>query len=612
MKGATLRTRVVLLLLFLSLVPPAIVAWVAQTRVRHQLRLADEMRFAAAFREFDAALEREGLDLLDSLATAADLVARDPALRPQPAAVAPGREAASAPGRDAAGPVAEARAAGLMQEAGLDCLAAIDRSGRILWSGHHPASAGTSSAGGGLPAGRPLLVEDTIRPGVGRVPTLQSRRPVRAAGAEFDLLGGRLIDSSFLSRLSPGGTVRAALIDGEGAVVAASRPDDPLPAPPRGGEGILDARGVPHRYRTRALAGPDGMAIGALVAAVSLGPTLEAEAAIRRAVILVVVAGILLSALVGVLLGRGVTRPLRRLEEMSGRLASERYDDLEAVDAPGEIGDLARAFGRMAAALKESRIRLRQTERLAAAEEVARRVAHEIKNPLAPIALMLEAMVRTRRLRPDQFDATFEDGVRTIQEEVRRMRGVLEDFSRFGRLPASHPRPADLNGLVRRVLALHAENSAGARIETDLDDRLPLLSIDPDRMAEVLNNLVVNSIQALGATGGAVQVTTRCEEGAAVLAVRDSGPGLPEEVRRRLFEPYVSSRAGGTGLGLAIARRIVLDHGGAIEAAGPEVGGAEIRIRLPLPAPGGAAAPDGAAIPDGERATSGKTTWRTS
>jgi len=168
------------------------------------------------------------------------------------------------------------------------------------------------------------------------------------------------------------------------------------------------------------------------------------------------------------------------------------------------------------------------------------------------------------------------------------MRGILEDFSRFGRLPLPRPRPSDLNGLVRGVIPLYAENSARARIEADLDPGLPPVLIDADRMSEVINNLLVNAVQAMGPAGGSVTVSTRGREDGAELRVRDTGHGMAEEVLRRLFEPYVSTRPGGSGLGLAIARRIVLDHGGRIEAANHPEGGAEIRILLPWA--GGAAA----------------------
>jgi signal transduction histidine kinase len=115
----------------------------------------------------------------------------------------------------------------------------------------------------------------------------------------------------------------------------------------------------------------------------------------------------------------------------------------------------------------------------------------------------------------------------------------------------------------------------------ELDPALGAVLIDPDRMSEVINNLLVNAVQALGGSGGIVTVTTRAVGGGAELRVLDTGPGMSDEVLRRLFEPYVSTRPGGSGLGLAIARRIVLDHGGRIEAGNRPEGGAEVRVFIP-------------------------------
>ena len=335
------------------------------------------------------------------------------------------------------------------------------------------------------------------------------------------------------------------------------------------------------------------------MAAVSLARAAELSASLGRIAIGVVVAGLLGSLLLGFVLARGVTGPLRRLEEMSRRIASDRYEPVTGPEGPGEIGALVAAFNHMARGLADSRERLRQTERLAAAEEVARRVAHEIKNPLSPIALTLEGLVRTKQVRPQEFDAAFEAAARTIQEEIQRIRGILEDFSRFGRLPVPRPRPADLNGVIGQVVTLYAGSSAETRIVADLDAAMGPVSIDPDRISEVINNLLGNALQALRGRGGTITVTTRGTADGAEVLVGDTGPGLPDHVLKRLFEPYLSTTQGGTGLGMAIARRIVLDHGGRIEAGNRPGGGAEIRVLLPWAVPGARA--DGA--------TREETTW---
>ena len=577
-----LRARITALLLLLSVVPPAAVVWIIRERVLGLVRSEDVGRMDDALAEFDAAIEREGKDAGEALSAVARLLQDDP------------RYQIPATPRRTGTPVAVLPAdtvRRLMMDGGLDCLSILDAAGMVLSSGHAPQSAGrTEDDRLLLPESSTAFIEEEITPGIGRVLTLQSRRAVDFGGATLHLVGGRFIDADFLRRLSPGGTVKAILLDRGGAILAASDPGNPLPVPPgwndpAAGGGQLDVRGAPHAFRMIRLHDRQGSTVGSLVAAVSLERIAQLSSALGTVALVVVVTGILGSLLLGGALARGVTGPLRRLEDMSRRIAQERYEPVADREGPGEVVTLTSAFNRMARSLAESRQRLRQTERLAAAEEVARRVAHEIKNPLSPIALTLEGLARTRKMRPAEFDAAFDEAVRTIKDEIGRMRGILEDFSRFGRLPVPRPRPADLNAVIRNTLTLFAENSARARIVADLEPGLATVVIDPDRMSEVINNLVGNAVQAMGEEGGTVTVSTRSGSAGAEMRVRDTGPGLPENVRRRLFEPYVAARPGGTGLGMAIARRIVLDHGGRIEAGNHPEGGAEIAIVLPWGGP---------------------------
>ncbi len=578
-----LRARITTLLLLLSLAPPCAVVWIIRGRVLALVRAEDEGRIGDALAEFEAAIAREGRDAAEALESVALLLETHPRFR-----------GISASGREPSFPT-DATAL-LMADARLDCLSILDAAGTVLASGHAPASVGRADRPKlGLPDSRSSFVEEEITPGIGRVLTLQSRRVTTLAGREIHLVGGRFLDAVFLGRLSPGGTVRALLLDGGGTILSASDPANPPPVPagwrdPQAGHGRIDIRGIPHSYRMIPLHDHEGRAVGSLVAAVSLARAARLSSSLGTIALVVVATGLGASLLLGFVLARGVTGPLRRLEDMSLRIAAGRYEPVEGVQGPGEIGALVSAFNRMARSLVESRERLRQTERLAAAEEVARRVAHEIKNPLSPIALTLEGLVRTRQVRPREFDAAFDAAVRTIQEEIQRIRGILEDFSRFGRLPVPRPRPSDLNGVVRQAVALYAGYGDRARVVAELDPALPPVSIDPDRMSEVINNLVGNSVQALQETPGTITVTTRLLAEGAEIRVSDTGPGLPEEVLRHLFEPYMSSRPGGTGLGMAIARRIVLDHGGRIEAGNQPGGGACVRILLPW---GGPDAPAG-------------------
>jgi two-component system, NtrC family, nitrogen regulation sensor histidine kinase NtrY len=591
-----LRARITALLLVLSIAPPGAVVWFIRERVMALVRAEDVRRIEDALAEFGAAIQREGGDATQALATVGSLLEDDPRYRSAPSTRA-GRGAPAS-----VFPVPADVAPRLMDEVGLDCLSILDATGVVVSSGHAPASVGRMEQDKLLlSVTASSFLEENITPGIGRVLTLQSRRTVELPGGTLHLVGGRFLDSAFLRRLSPAGTVQAVLLDRDGTILTASDPKNPLPVPQGLSPGSLDGgemrvRGVPHTVRTIRLRDQKGEDVGTLLAAVSQERLLALSSSLSFVALVVVATGVLGSLVVALVLARGVTGPLRRLEEMTGRIAEERYEPLADAEGPGEVGALVASFNRMARSLADSRERLRQTERLAAAEEVARRVAHEIKNPLSPIALTLEGLVRTRRLRPSEFDAAFDEAVRTIQEEIHRMRGILEDFGRFGRLPLPRPRPTDLNDLVRAVLRLYSENSAGAGIAAELDPALGAVLIDPDRMSEVINNLLVNAVQALQETGGTVTVITKALEDGAELRVRDTGPGMSETVLRRLFEPYVSTRPGGSGLGLAIARRIVLDHGGRIEAGNRPEGGAEVRVFIPSAA-APHAGPDGRGAP---------------
>ncbi|MGH9797593.1 MAG: hypothetical protein ACRD5D_05490, partial [Candidatus Polarisedimenticolia bacterium] len=262
MKGASLRTRIVALFLLLAIVPPALVVWMVRQRVRDLARAADRGRAAEALAGFDAAIARETGDLRDSLGQAAALASREAAVM-RLRGVRPGSAQM------------QAFAPRLMQVTGLDCLVWLDAAGTILSSGHAPESAGLPGPDRRLvPEDGAAFVEERIAPGVGRALTLQSRRVLTGGARDTTLVGGRLLDSAFLRRLTPGGEVRAVLLDREGAVLAASEPARPLAVPPGAvdegtTEGEMVAGGVPHLYRTRTLRAAGGDRLGTVVAAVS-------------------------------------------------------------------------------------------------------------------------------------------------------------------------------------------------------------------------------------------------------------------------------------------------------------------------------------------------------
>jgi nitrogen fixation/metabolism regulation signal transduction histidine kinase len=244
--------------------------------------------------------------------------------------------------------------------------------------------------------------------------------------------------------------------------------------------------------------------------------------------------------------------------------------------------------------------RLLQAQRDAAWGEVARRLAHEIRNPLTPIQLSAERM--RRRLLPSLRgpDAEMLDrSTHTIVQQVESMKQMVNDFSEYARAPALRSAPFDLNQLVIEVADLYRAQEPAIPVETVLDPQLIGLSADRGRVRQVLNNLLTNALEALdGHRPAAIEVRTSIIDTGGVeraqITVSDNGPGFPPELLGRVFDPYVTSKPKGTGLGLAIVKKIVDDHGGSIEAENRPEGGARVRVMLPFN-------PDGREQAAGER-----------
>jgi nitrogen fixation/metabolism regulation signal transduction histidine kinase len=231
---------------------------------------------------------------------------------------------------------------------------------------------------------------------------------------------------------------------------------------------------------------------------------------------------------------------------------------------------------------------LLQAQRDAAWGEVARRLAHEIRNPLTPIQLSAERM--RLRLLPGltgQDAEMVERSTHTIVQQVESMKQMVNDFSEYARAPAVRVAPFDLNGLVTEVADLYRAQEAAIPIVVELDPAIERIEADRGRVRQVLNNLLTNALEALEEVRPAsIQLQTRLVEErgapAVVVTVTDNGPGFQPEMLGRVFDPYVTSKPRGTGLGLAIVKKIVEDHGGRIEAENRPEGGARVRVMLPL------------------------------
>jgi len=276
-----------------------------------------------------------------------------------------------------------------------------------------------------------------------------------------------------------------------------------------------------------------------------------------------------------------VTRPVRRLAESAGQVAAGNWNATVEVTSRDEVGQLAQAFNRMTHELVEQRQRLLQTERVAAWRELARRLAHELKNPLFPLQITVENMQRARESHPAEFDEVFREGSRTLLAELANLKQIIARFSDFAKMPAPEMQPVNLNALVGETMKLFEAQFAQARVtaRADLAPDLPTVAADPEQIARALRNLVLNAIDAMP-EGGALTVRTMPQGTGARLEISDSGKGLSQEECERLFTPYYTTKTHGTGLGLAIVQSVVADHHGRVSVESQPGKGTTFRIDL--------------------------------
>ena len=305
----------------------------------------------------------------------------------------------------------------------------------------------------------------------------------------------------------------------------------------------------------------------------------------------------LLTLVVASTLARRVTRRVGTIADATKRVGAGDLSVELPVYGDDEVGELTRAFNQMVRDMRGSRDRIEYLQRIGAWQEFARRLAHEIKNPLTPIQLAVQEVHERYQGDDAKYRRTLEDARSIVEEEVATLRRLVSEFSSFAKLPEAQLEDADLSDFVLdagRSLAAVAEESQAeddvrVAITTEtLGTPLPV-RIDAMMLKRCVDNLVRNAVQALRAAppeaGGRVVIAARREGAQAVIEVRDDGPGVPAADRARIFDPYFTTKTDGTGLGLAIVKKVVLEHDGEIVCESAPGGGAAFRIRLPLRSP---------------------------
>jgi len=480
----------------------------------------------------------------------------------------------------------------------LDFLEFADDRGTIISSAQWPAKFGyndplvTQS-----PLERPFLKEEELPSGTAL--GLFAIRSVTAVGRRLYIIGGIRLDKTFLGTLNPPSGMSVMLYETLG--VSNFLPDH-----------LISADGAPQdagqldwiiqqvqssRRETRILirggsaggeivnafplAGDHDQVLGVLLVASSRQVYAELRNQIRSAALLAAGAGLMLAILLSSWAATRVTRPVEELARAAREVAAGNWNPTVKVKTQDEIGELAESFNRMTRDLLDQRERLVQAERVAAWRELARRLAHELKNPLFPLQLTVENLLRAREQSQQQFDETFRESSATLLSEISNLKNIIGRFSDFSKMPQPHFQSVDLRELCESAIKLHQAQLTKTGISCNLElSAGNTIAADPELLHRALSNIILNAIEAMP-DGGTINLRGNYRQDSVRIEVADTGTGLAPDESAQLFTPYYTSKPNGTGLGLAIVQSIVSDHGGRISAASEPGRGTTFIIELP-------------------------------
>ncbi len=484
-------------------------------------------------------------------------------------------------------------AASLQRRTELDFLEILDEKGRVLSNGHWPIYYGRQDSAAWeivtqkstFPAAHTRIVQGETMTAV------ESFIRYETYGRSFYLVGGHALTEKRVQEMGrrTGGALYVQIADGSRIL-----PPDVVV---QNVSGLADARieelegtrlfvgrpasGEPVGVSLLTIRKPDGSAYGDFVLRISQARLLALVKDLSGMFLLMGGAGVVLAGVIGFWFARRITKPIEELAVAAGRVGAGRSPGSMPVASEDEVGDLVRSFVQMTADLAESRRQLVSAERIAAWREIARRMAHEIKNSLSPIQICVETIRRSHETGREDFDEILAEAVQTVTDEVNGLKGLVNDFSQFARMPELVLKPDSPAVIVERAAALHENNSRGIRVERTIREPLPSVALDADALARAIGNIVLNAVEA-SPPGSTVRIGAEpAADGFVEICIEDTGPGIPPGDRDRIFEPYYTTKEGGSGLGLAIAYKIVAEHGGRIEMTENPVGGSRLHVFLP-------------------------------
>lgn len=585
----TLRQKLLLMFSLTVVGIVAAVAWTVSVRVRHVFEDLNRQQTFALVDQFQREFNQRGSDT----AAVLDRMASSDALRRIAFELANGGDSA----RDLT------TAATLAQEYQLDDLELVAGDGNIISSAQWPARFGYPEpiiAAAGKPA---FLKQEDLPDGTSEIGTF-AVRTVPGSSPPLYVVGGRALDAAALDDFpAPSGTqvylyrnlssdfnphnFAGNLQDTAGSVAYRPLIDKARTTQQNAGGVVyltpqradsVNATAIP-------LKGANGSVLAVLVVANSRRGMVEVQNHIRAIAYGVAGIGILFAVVMSLWIAARISRPIEQLARAASQVAAGDWETRVEMNARDEVGVLAESFNHMTGQLVEQRERLVQSERVAAWRELARRLAHELKNPLFPLQLTVENMVRARVLPREQFDEVFAESAATLTAEIENLKSIIARFSDFSKMPKPQTEAMDARDAVRRVASLYGPALEEKHIELQVhEDPDPLpIAADPELLHRALSNLVLNAMDAMP-VGGTLAIAASRQNDSARISISDSGAGLTPEECERLFTPYYTTKQHGTGLGLAIVQSVVADHHGTIAAQRGENGGACFVIDLPLAA----------------------------
>ena len=596
----SLRQKLLLLFSLTVAAAVAAVAWTVLVRIRQVFEKRDQEETALFVSQFQREFQHRSADV----AAAVDRIAEQERVRSMAFELVQSN--------DPSPYLHEAQV--LAQDAQLDFLEIVGPDGNIVSSAQWPARFGYPEPAANEGSQTPFLKREEMQDGNSAL-GLFAVRAIRGAEPAVKLVGGRRLDQSFLADLPVAPGMQLGLYSDPGAMndaglnASAERASgfDPKRLVSASGDvpgaahyaslvdqahkSGLQASGIlyltPRREDSVSataipLKDSDGNVRAVLTVAISRSGLVAEQQQIRTIAYGVASGGILLAIVFSLWIAARVSRPVEELARAAEEVAGGRWDARVPVRGRDEVAVLARSFNHMTEELTNQRERLVQSERVAAWRELARRLAHELKNPLFPLQLTVENLVRARQLPAAEFDEVFSESTQTLSMEIANLKKIIGRFSDFSKMPKPELERIDARDLVERIRALYATTSEEGpmiRLETVVDDRPMPLMVDPELLHRALSNLVLNAKDAMP-DGGTVTVSAHPREDAIEIRVADTGQGLTQEECQRLFTPYYTTKQHGTGLGLAIVQSVIADHAGTISVESCEGKGAIFVITL--------------------------------